>query len=352
MTRTTSAFAFAAALALACAGLVGCEARLVLGGSCAQTSECASPLVCRFERCRTECVTTRDCPIGTVCLAEEGGGVCRLPAESACSSDADCPGALACALGACRNRCVTVDDCRPGAECVADVLAGTVCVDPGDAPDAGARPDGGGTTDAGIAIDGPADDASLAWTLVVSRDAADGEISASGSLLLPGGEEGTDFFGAWGTGQTRAFFGFELPAAIPAGARIADARLRLFGIEFASFGCAPTDEMVIVGANVANASTPGSATAYPDGPTGPAATLAATTWRPIDSWTVDAWNESPDVSAILDELVSDHAGLAAGATIQLWIVGANFTDRPCEWGAEDFARATSNHAELVVTFEP
>ena len=47
--------------------VAGCEARLARGSGCATTSECSAPLVCAAGRCRIECVTHRDCPLGTFC---------------------------------------------------------------------------------------------------------------------------------------------------------------------------------------------------------------------------------------------------------------------------------------------
>lgn len=336
MTPQTRRDRAASGLAMALlAWCVGCESRLVLGAGCTATSECAAPLVCRFERCRTECTTARDCPLGTVCIEEAGLGACRLPAESACASEADCPGALICALGACRNRCVTVDDCAAGSACVPDPLAGTVCVDPGDAPDGGVL-----STDA---------TRETTLTFVVARDIDDGMIEARGGLL-PMGEALNDFFGATDAGLSYAYFTFDVASAVPAGATIQQATLRLYGRGIFEPLCGASDEMVLVAADTNTARPPASVTDYAGGATGPAATSASVSWGPITAWRVDEWNESPNTAAIVQELVDDHGGLSVGSAVQLWAAGGNFANHDCEWGAEDYARLTANHAELIVRF--
>ncbi|MGE0788628.1 MAG: hypothetical protein AB7S26_23355 [Sandaracinaceae bacterium] len=102
-----------ACLALACTSPPGDE-----GLQCERNSECRAPLVCRLTRCRRECTTERDCPIGSMCVVDDRGvGACRLPDEATCASDADCPDPLSCRRGACANECDEARRCPAGATC-------------------------------------------------------------------------------------------------------------------------------------------------------------------------------------------------------------------------------------------
>lgn len=177
MVRLTVVFA----LALGLTGCVSKEEPGVLSDGCLINSDCASPLVCAFRRCHTQCDTVRDCPAGLECvpadrpfnvcllpdencrtqpcpagllcgadllcrapcsgdpgsnescLAEQrcvNGGVCasgvfivdgKLPASTdggaTCIRNSDCPENLVCLAGTCRRECLENRDCAPGLSC-------------------------------------------------------------------------------------------------------------------------------------------------------------------------------------------------------------------------------------------
>jgi hypothetical protein len=105
--------------------------KLETGDRCTLTSECASPLVCRLERCRRECSTMRDCPIGSSCVRDARGfGACQVM-EDECTLASECAAPLVCRFGTCTNPCATAEDCPAGAVCINDPdEGGTACVDP------------------------------------------------------------------------------------------------------------------------------------------------------------------------------------------------------------------------------
>ncbi len=114
--------------ALACEGE---ETRLTLGQQCDLTSECEAPLACRLARCRVECRTTRDCPVGQLCVMDNDGlGACLLADETECERDSECPAPLVCLGGACTNECTIDRDCAPGARCERDSAGARYCADP------------------------------------------------------------------------------------------------------------------------------------------------------------------------------------------------------------------------------
>lgn len=117
---------FAALLAIGCQ-----RPELLTGAECSLNSDCASPLICGLERCRRQCIDSRDCGAGLRCLAIGAmGGVCQLPDEVSCSLTSQC-GALVCRFGTCTTECAEDRDCAPGATCATDPESGAnACIEP------------------------------------------------------------------------------------------------------------------------------------------------------------------------------------------------------------------------------
>lgn len=129
--------------------VLGCESGAAIGTSCTRNGECGSPLVCRFGRCRTECVAQRDCPLGTTCLLDaDGNGSCALRDDPDCSSGAACAEPLACVGRECVNVCMLGPECPSGSACVPIGDGRARCVRT-DGVDAGLAPDDAATEDAG-----------------------------------------------------------------------------------------------------------------------------------------------------------------------------------------------------------
>ena len=113
--------------------LAGCERpHLNSGSECSLNSDCASPLICGLERCRRQCVDSRDCGAGLLCLAiGDRGGACQLPAEAVCSLTSECTDGLMCRFGTCTTECAEDRDCPMGATCEHDDASGaSACVEP------------------------------------------------------------------------------------------------------------------------------------------------------------------------------------------------------------------------------
>ncbi len=102
------------------------ETRLAeLSRSCLVNSDCAEPLVCAFQRCHVECITTRDCDGNLRCVgAHERAQVCQLELEASCKTSADCaPGFVCSGDGACRDVCVSDRQCVGEQLCIQGVCA-------------------------------------------------------------------------------------------------------------------------------------------------------------------------------------------------------------------------------------
>lgn len=98
-------------LALTFASL-GCAPTLSLGAPCEINTECGA-LACLAGRCRTECVTSRDCPYPLACV-NVGNEItaCRVTEEGTCREDAgDCAPPLTCVDGACVEPCDDPNTC-------------------------------------------------------------------------------------------------------------------------------------------------------------------------------------------------------------------------------------------------
>lgn len=110
--------------ALACLALACERPSVTVGVECTLNSDCGDPLVCRLERCRRQCVDSRDCAAGLLCLhIGDQGGVCQLPEEAVCSLTSDCTDPLVCRFGTCTTECAEDRDCPPGARCMEDADA-------------------------------------------------------------------------------------------------------------------------------------------------------------------------------------------------------------------------------------
>ena len=98
-----------------------------VGVECTLNSDCGDPLVCRLERCRRQCVDSRDCGAGLLCLrVGDQGGVCQLPSERECDLSDECPAPLVCRFQTCTTECAENRDCPPGATCAAEGDAGVL----------------------------------------------------------------------------------------------------------------------------------------------------------------------------------------------------------------------------------
>jgi hypothetical protein len=130
--------------------LAACQSAPTPGAACSASTDCASPLACRFGRCRSECAANRDCPVGARCLLAEGGvGVCSLDVDQGCETGTGrvCPSGLVCVADHCEQVCSASLGCATGSICTPTTSGASYCA-----------PSGGG--DAG-ADDAGADDASL-----------------------------------------------------------------------------------------------------------------------------------------------------------------------------------------------
>jgi hypothetical protein len=80
-------------------------------------------LACTFGSCHVQCRDARDCPIGSRCIANAGGGVCTLSNENHCDTSV-CPSPLVC-VG---DRCQTM--CQSNTDCLAGVCTNGTCNEP------------------------------------------------------------------------------------------------------------------------------------------------------------------------------------------------------------------------------
>lgn len=119
---------------LALLALLGCDRPVpTFGAACSLNTDCASPLVCRLQRCRRQCLDSRDCGAGLRCLyidPSEESGVCQLEEEAECTLASECTDGLVCRFGTCTTECATNRDCPPAATCRSDDGAPLACVEP------------------------------------------------------------------------------------------------------------------------------------------------------------------------------------------------------------------------------
>jgi len=111
------------ALALACSSDTPPLADLSQG--CLVNTDCNSPLVCAFRRCHNQCMTTRDCPVGTRCVASDRPfHVCQLAEEKECVYNSSCPKGQVCGVDhQCRDQCQGDSDCLAEQKCISGTCA-------------------------------------------------------------------------------------------------------------------------------------------------------------------------------------------------------------------------------------
>jgi alpha-tubulin suppressor-like RCC1 family protein len=168
--------------------LVACEQGASISSPCTRPSDCASPLVCRFGRCRVGCVDNRDCPLGAQCFLDpSGAGACQLDQDRSCGGG--CPLGLSCLEETCVRVCTSAADCPSDGACALSSGATLgICTDPRSS-DAGV-PDGDAAQDAGDADLPDAASAQCDTLLEADEVCAGWELScarAGGRVLCWGG---------------------------------------------------------------------------------------------------------------------------------------------------------------------
>ena len=140
LSRAAAALMVAGAgAAIACSSDSTAPTRPV-GVGCVVASDCSDPLVCAYQRCHAQCVSSKDCASGLRCIGSSFPklGICLLDDESTCGRNADCPKPLVCGR---RLKCE--EQCKDDRDCFgAQVCSKGSCAQPEEVPDASAIPPG------------------------------------------------------------------------------------------------------------------------------------------------------------------------------------------------------------------
>jgi hypothetical protein len=202
-------------------------------------------------------------------------------------------------------------------------------------------------------------DAGIEQRTFVASDLDDGELDSTGFFgtggYAPQGERnGWHYLGGYGTeespvgnGLTVAFYRFELPEPIPAGATIEEATLRLWGTDTWVWDASRMAEQIVV-EDSADAQVITSLADAPLQPAGRPLVPGEVRWPESGglAWTLGGWNETQNLATLVQALVDRHGGLAAGAHVQLFF----FRDarENGEVAAEDWIHPDDHEAELVI----
>jgi hypothetical protein len=103
------------------------------GDVCYVASDCPDPLVCAYQKCRTQCLSNKDCPTKHHCVGatQPRTGVC-LPDED-CTRNSDCSEPLVCG-----RRSLCEEQCGKDVDCLASQICDRgSCADVTVAPEAG-----------------------------------------------------------------------------------------------------------------------------------------------------------------------------------------------------------------------
>jgi hypothetical protein len=191
----------------------------------------------------------------------------------------------------------------------------------------------------------------------LASDADDGQIYVNGGryMWLPSGEDTGAFLGEFPQGSAYAgYFRFAIPAAIPAGATILEARLAIFGTTVYQWDAGNHAlEIALQDAPDAPAVEQGNRYPYDGNAESVALLPARVRWPDVGglSWTVGGVNESPDLAPLIQSLLDAHGGLEAGANLQFWITKPAPLLGESEVGFVEFSDNPTSAASLSLTFE-
>jgi len=155
-------------------------------------------------------------------------------------------------------------------------------------------------------ISGPADDG-IIWD----------------KLYVDGSPEHEIWVGFWDGMSDWGYFRFALTQPIAKGATIVNATLDLWGVDADGWnGSSHALEVWLE-----KAADPAVVTVETDAPltsTGRPVTSSAKRWPAVGGlpWASGAYNTSPDLAALVQEVVNSQGGLAKGSHLQLWVRGS------------------------------
>jgi len=231
--------------------------------------------------------------------------------------------------------------------------------------DAGVPPDASAASafDAGAPDAAVPDGAVVEWTIVVAADIDDGELDETQSYgvagYAPQGEHDCEVYSGGyskathpGNGHTIAFWRFAMPGAVPPGSRVIAADLSLHGD--GDWVWDPSRfALTVLAERSADAPAVASIADDPLRAGGRSLVSATVRWPATGglAWVAGAWNQSPDLSAPLQEVVDSAGGLSAGAHLQLFTWREDTFDADGEVTARDSCGADGNAPRLHLRFE-
>lgn len=192
---------------------------------------------------------------------------------------------------------------------------------------------GGGGTIGPVSVAANGDDGEI-WTTFFWSDGEDAD--GIGKMYLAA------------SSPVYCFYRFILPSGISSGATITAATIEIWGEGNLSWENGVSDlEIKATDSGDAPAPTEGGHRLTEDG--GSTAQCAAeVAWNNV-TWTTDAFNTSPSITTIIQELVNDNGGFSAGEAIVIWVNGT--TGAQAHGQLMEFA-GEANTARLTITWTP
>lgn len=214
----------------------------------------------------------------------------------------------------------------------------------GDASSTSGESSSGSTTGTPMQVVGP---------IAIVDDLDDGSMypgdRTGGGAWLPSGESmaGLAYLGEFPDGLPYwGYFRFTLPSELPFGTTVVAASLTIRGEDLWQWDTT-SQGLVILAEHEADAPQVDGLEHRPD--TGAVAlTTASVRWPPAGGleWQVGGDNVSPDLAALIQEVIDDRGGLAAGGHVQLWIRAAELGVGNHEVGWHDVSGGPGGAASL------
>ena len=154
---------------------------------------------------------------------------------------------------------------------------------------------------------------------------------------------------------TWGYFRFQIQKDLPVGTNFTGASLSIYGHGGDGYPeqlPAPGGHLIIHADITYNVSPP-VVNGFTDSPTSGRRKISTTVtnWPSSGNitWEWNQWNQSPDMSALMTELVNLAGGLRAGDYVQFWIEGSETGQ--AEVGAWDYTDGAANAAKLSISWE-
>jgi hypothetical protein len=146
------------------------------------------------------------------------------------------------------------------------------------------------------------------------------------------------------------YYRMKVTSAIPAGASIFNAVLKLYGRDSENWNSS-TRNLTVYLQNAASAAKVTGSDVCPGCGTNIPVVASSVNWNATSglTWLVNSWNQTPNLSTMVGNLLTTQSGLTAGNYLQFWLTRKDgYDNSTVEVGSEDFGAEDFNQAHVLI----